>query len=118
RSPSRRVNRSINSCSTCSDIGFPLISAPCLSECIKCIAFQVTRSWRDSLRPVLLPQLIQEAFTVGSDVPRVGPKTQVDAPPVVRHSGMRQFRKQFIEIQLAGAKRIVRAGVVLVQSAI
>ena len=69
-------------------------------------------------RRVLLPQLIQKPFAVGGHFPRLGPKTQIDAPPVVRHAAVHHGRDELVEVELAGAERIVRARVVLVDAAV
>src|SRR5260370_5792204 len=67
---------------------------------------------------VLLPQLIQVAFAVRSHVPRIGPEAQVNTPPIVGYVGLHQLRDELVEVQLAGAEGVVRAGVVFVQRAV
>src|SRR5262249_17932181 len=43
---------------------------------------------------------------------------QVHAPPVVRHAGPVQLRQQLVEVEHAGAERVVRARLVLVKRAV
>src|SRR5262249_792029 len=70
------------------------------------------------LRRVLRPHLVEEALAVRGHVPGVRPEAQVHAPPVVGHGRLVQRRQQLVEVQLAGAERVVRAGAVLVQRAV
>src|SRR5207302_3674298 len=65
--------------------------------------------------PVLAPQPFQVRLALRRHVPGVRTEEQVDAPPVVGHSGLVQGRQQLVEVQLALTERVVRAGVVLVE---
>ena len=67
------------------------------------------------LPAVLLAHLVQDALAVGNDVPGVGPEAQIQTPPVVRDSRLVQRRQQLVEVDDAGAERIVSAGVVIVE---
>src|SRR5205823_8172095 len=71
-----------------------------------------------ALGGVFQSQFVEVPFAVGRDVPGIGPKTKIDAPPVVRNAGLVQFGDQLLKVQLAGAERIVGAGIVLVKRAV
>ena len=65
---------------------------------------------------VLLTHLVEIFFTLRGDIPRVRPEAQIDAPPIARHARRLDRRDQFVEVQLAGAERVVSRGVVFVQT--
>ncbi len=67
---------------------------------------------------MLLAHLIKKPLAIRRDVPRIRPETEIDAPPFVGHAGLIQGGKQHVEVELAGAERIVRAGVVFVVLAV
>src|SRR5216683_5698974 len=74
--------------------------------------------WSFFLRGVFLAHLIEEPFGVGSHFPGFRPKTKIDAPPITRHACLHDLRNQLIPIQDALSERSVRAGFIVVQSAV
>src|SRR5437879_406971 len=67
---------------------------------------------------VLLAELVEVLLALRGHFPRLRPEAQIDAPPVVRHAGLQERWGERVEVQLAGAERVVRRGVVLVQAAV
>src|SRR6266545_5287247 len=67
---------------------------------------------------VLGAELVEVLLAVGGHFPRLRPEAQVHTPPVVRHASLQKRRGQLVEVQFAGAERVVRRGVVLVQAAV
>src|SRR5438874_724395 len=63
------------------------------------------------LSHIFMTKLVENALAVRGDAPGVGPETEIDAPPVIRHAAGHEFRNELIEVEDALPERDVFAGV-------
>jgi hypothetical protein len=70
-----------------------------------------------SSRRILRPHLVEVLLRIRRHAPGVGPKAEVDGPPI-GGDRFHDFREKLIEIQLPRAKGVMRAGLVLIQRAV